>query len=527
MTLPEKAGQLIFLKVPADPAERAAALQHLPDAVRRLHIGGLKIQVGDLDEHVQIANTLQGLSRTPLLLCADFERGVGERFEGAVRFPPPMALGAIDDPNLTWQIGHAIAAESRAVGISLMFVPVVDVNNNPANPAINVRSFGENPHLVAQHASAFIRGAHDAGVLATAKHFPGHGDVSEDSHLNVAQSLVTAEQLHTQTLVPFDTAIQAGVDAMMSAHLALPKLGLPADMPATLSYEIITGLLRHQLGFQGVVITDSMEMWPIRKNYSPGEAASRAVMAGADIILDVLDAEAAIHGILECVRTGAISLARLDESVRRILTLKAKAGIQNNSRLDLKNAKTGIGKPETHALFKEVASRALTLVRDARSLLPIHLESDAKIALLDIFSEGAPRPLSPISTNFQRRWPNAQAVSVSGDTLASCSDHILSTARDADLLVWNMFIGPACYSGKIGLPAALAPTLHRLQELHKPVIAISFGNPYIVLSAPFVNAYLCAYDESAMIQEAVFDALISRARISGKLPVTIPGYSKN
>lgn len=527
MTLPEKVGQMIFVALSAESIdEQSVAWRGIRHAVQKLNIGGLYIKGGDLAIHSQVVNTLQQLSATPLLLCADFERGVGERFAGAVKFPPMMALGAIDAPELTCQVGHAIAKESRAAGIPLILGPVVDVNTNPDNPVINIRSFGEIPDLVARHAGEFIRGAKDAGMLTTAKHFPGHGDVSEDSHLHVACSPATWQQLQTTSLVPFIASIKAGVDLVMSAHIGLPNVGMPANTPATLSYEIMTDLLRHKLEFQGTVITDSMDMWSISKNHTPAEAAARAVKAGADIILDVPDAEAAIQGILNQVQNRIISLAEIDDSVRRILTLKMAVRLNKNPLVDLNKMQARIGKPGTSAPAREVARKSLTLVQDEKRLLPLHLGSDAKILILDISSENTQRPISRIAASFQKNGSNVQILALNSNASEVIVDKILSVARDANLLLWNLFIGPTCYSGKIGIPTTLAHTLQRLRELRKPIVAISFGDPYIYSSIPYVDAYLCAYDESTVIQEVTFDALIGRAPISGKLPVTIPGYFK-
>jgi len=526
MTLPEKIGQMIFLNLTtAAMTEKSAALEQIKHAVHNLHPGGLKVQGGDFRDFVPVANMLQQASATPLLFCGDFERGVGERFTGAVKFPPAMALGAIADPQFTSKVGCAIARESLAAGIPLIFAPVVDVNSRPDNPVINVRSFGDDPAQVAAHAAAFIRGMHEAGALATAKHFPGHGEVSEDSHLSIARCFATLEQLRAGALVPFAAAIDAGVDVIISAHLSLPNLGMPVDLPATMSRDIMTILLRDHLKFPGVVMTDSMEMWPMSKKYSPAEAAVQSVIAGADVVLDVLDAQEAVRGIRASVSAGAIPPARIDASVRRILALKTKVALHRQTQVSLSQIEAGAGAADTRELASEAARRCLTLVRDAKALLPLQLDSHSRIFLLDVFVAGAEFPTSTISRRFQAHSPSAQSMAVSCDTVAGHMERMLGAAKAAEVQVWNLFIAPACYSGRIGIPAVLAQALRRLSQLRKPTLAISFGDPYVLSSIPEVDAYLCAYDDSAMTQDAVLAALTGQAPITGRLPVTIPNHT--
>ena len=338
MTLHDEVAQLVFIVFHGEAPNTASRdYRRFLHLIRETKVGGLILNNASNGriivkaEPYQVAaflNRLQRMTRVPLMVAGDFERGASMRVAGTTEFPHAMAFGATGDPALTRYEGEVTAREARAIGVQWIHYPVADVNNNPDNPIINIRSFGENPQAVAAHVKAFIEGAHSDKknpVLTSAKHFPGHGDTAVDTHLNLATIPADRERLERLELVPFKAAIEAGVDAIMTAHIAVPALA-PPDLPATLSPAILTDLLRKQLGFKGLVITDALEMAGIAKGFTTGEASVRAIEAGADTLLMPPDADAAVKAVVAAVESGRLSRRRIEESVVKILSAKERVG---------------------------------------------------------------------------------------------------------------------------------------------------------------------------------------------------------
>src|SRR5262245_52855657 len=333
--------------------------------------GGSRARKSQPLETAALLNRLQREAEVPLLVTADFEGGVGFQVEGATRLPRAMAMGASRDSDLVFRAAELAAREGRSLGVHVNFYPVVDVNNNPRNPIINLRSFGEDPALVGEMARAYVRGTHAGGMLATAKHFPGHGDTAVDSHLDMPTIDQPRARLDAVELPPFRAAIAGGVDAVMSSHIVLPALDPTPGVPATLSRPILTGLLREELGFDGLVFTDAMEMQAISDHFPPGEAAARAVQAGADLVLVPPDPEAAFRGIRDAVERGDIPREQLDRSVQRILRAKARMGLSRRRDVDLMAIPAEVGGRRRAQTALDVAARGLTLVKDDRSSVPV------------------------------------------------------------------------------------------------------------------------------------------------------------
>ena len=334
-------------------------------------------------------NRLQQIAPLPLLFTADFEGGAGYIVDGATRLPRAMAIGATRDEALAERAGRLAAGEGRALGVHVDFYPVVDVNNNPRNPIINVRSFGEDPALVGKLAVAYMRGIQAGGMLSTAKHFPGHGDTATDTHLDLALIEKPRSELDRVELPPFKATIAAGIDAVMSTHIRLPALDATEGRPATLSRPILTGLLRQELGFDGLVFTDSMSMHAISKRFSAGEAAALAVEAGVDVVLDSPDPEAAIGGIRDAVAAGRIPLAQLDRSVERLLRAKARLGLDRSRGVDVAAVPSGLGGRARAAVAEEIAGRALTLLKDEPQNVPLKAASGARLLVLSVIDYGS------------------------------------------------------------------------------------------------------------------------------------------
>src|SRR5580700_7678173 len=383
MTLRDEVAQLVFIPFYGQaPNSRTRAYRNFMRLIHDAKVGGLILlnasngRVTVKAEPYALAaflNRMQRFAKVPLMVGADFERGASMRVNGVTVFPHAMAFGAAGDPELSRFEGEVTAREARALGIQWVYYPVADVNNNPDNPIINIRSFGEDPQAVAAHVKAFIEGAHADKknyILATAKHFPGHGDTSVDTHLNLATIPADMDRLEKLELVPFKAAIEANVDAIMTAHIAVPALA-PPDLPATLSPAILTDLLRKQLGFTGLVVTDALEMGGIAKGYSAGEASVRALEAGADTLLMPADPDQAINAVMAAIASGRLTRLRIETSVLKILAAKEKVGLDRKRFVDLEAIGDVIDSPEANEKAQEIADHAVTLVRNGGNLIPL------------------------------------------------------------------------------------------------------------------------------------------------------------
>jgi beta-glucosidase-like glycosyl hydrolase len=552
MTIEEKVGQLVvpglngvYTPLDSDAAEKLDRLarerrvggfhvfgggEALPPVLLNPVYGtsGGRATKGDPLAIAVLLNRLQRASALPLLFTADFEGGAGYIVEGATRLPRAMAIGATRDEGLAERAGRLAAGEGRALGIHVDFYPVVDVNNNPANPIINVRSFGEDPAFVGRMAVATLKGIQAGGMLSTAKHFPGHGDTATDTHLDLAVIEHPRSRLDAVELVPFKAAIAAGIDAVMSTHIRLPALDPTEGLPATLSRPILTGLLRTELGFGGLVFTDSMSMHAISRRFGNAKAAAMAVAAGADVVLDPPDPEAALGGIREAVERGEIAREQIDRSVERLLRAKARLGLHRARTVDVEAVPSGLGGRAREAVAVEIASKAMTLVKDERAQVPLRLKAGARVLLLSMIDyatgwrEGAPgRVFIP---ELKKRYAEVTAIEVSDRTTAAEMDLVRALARRSDAVVAATYVRIASSSGRMGLSEAQISLLERLAaDKTKPFVAVAFGSPYVGDLAPKVPALLLSYEWTDAPEAAAVRALCGEAPIGGKLPVTIPG----
>jgi beta-N-acetylhexosaminidase len=446
-----------------------------------------------------------------------------------------MAIAAARDTDLAFRAGKVSAEEGRAVGVGVNFYPVVDVNNNARNPIINIRSFGEDVLLVSDMAQAYIRGIEAGGMISTAKHFPGHGDTATDTHLGLAVIEHPRSRLDQVELPPFRAAIDAGVGAVMSAHIVLPALdpamvpgsARPLPTPATLSRPILTGLLRDQLKFDGLIYTDSMSMFAISQNLPADRAAALAVKAGADQVLHSPDDDAAFRGIKAAVAAGEIPEAQITRSVERILTAKARIGLHANRTADLSAIDAHLGTRDHLNTAAELNARAITLVKDERSQVPLTMPPTANILYLSVIDyasgwrEGAPsRTFLP---ELKKRWPNVTGVEVSDRATPDQFDLVRSLARRADAIVAAVFVRIASYSGRMDLSERQVALLDDLAGQNKPYVAVLFGNPYTATVLPKIPAVLLTYENYDGIELAAVKALAGEAPIRGKLPISLPG----
>ncbi len=552
MSLDEKIGQLISVGINAkflnQDTDAYRALKH---QIEDNHIGGIILFRGPVYESVFLVNRMQQLARYPLLIAADLEAGAGMRFDDTVNFPWNMAVGATNNPDYARRQGEITAREARALGIHHVYAPVVDINNNAANPVINVRSYGEHPADVARFAAAFTEGAQKGGVIATAKHFPGHGDTAIDSHRGLPEINVGRERLNSVELVPFRAAIESGIGSIMVAHIGLPQIDptlvkpLPkekkigpldtdesaeivaevAAIPATVS-PVIGRMLRDDLKFEGLIVTDALSMSGLTIYFGQDEAAVRALEAGADMLLKPADPDAAFRGVREAVRSGRLTEKRIEESVRKLLAAKFDLGLVKQRLAPLDEIDRIVGSPDVNTLAREIADHAVTLVRNDDNLVPFKgLKPEARIFNL------------AITNGDDRAWitgPFVETMSASGrkietvvlDERSSETDvtQALERARAADLVIASLYGRVRTGQARsVGLPEPGAKALSTLIANKAPIIGISFGNPYLLQNFPELRTYLVAYGDMPSLQQASARAIMGQIDITGKLPISLPG----
>lgn len=536
LTLREKVAQLIFIPFHgAAPNTRSREYRQFLKLVRDTRVGGMVLVNWSNGRVTQKAhpyalgaflNRMQKIARVPLLVAGDFERGASMRVDGTTVFPQAMAFGAAGDPDLVRFEGAVTAREARAVGVQWLFFPVADVNNNPDNPIINIRSYGEDPKQVATMATAFIAGARSDPhyhVLTTVKHFPGHGDTAVDTHLNMAVINATREHMESVELAPFRAAIQAGVDAVMTAHIAVPALA-PADVPATLSPAILTGLLRGSMGFKGIVVTDALEMGGIAQGYSSGEAAVLALQAGADALVMPPDPDGVVKAILAAVQSGRLTRARIDESVARLLAAKERTGLGVRRTVDLEAISDQIDMPEDQERAQEIAERAVTLVKNEGNLIP--LRAPAKTCFVTLAESHYSSAGLEFAQEVKRREKNAAVIQLDASMPAPTLDAAIQKLNGCESYAVAAFAAVAAYRNDVALGGEFPHLLDTLFATGKPVVLIALGNPYLVRSFPKAAAFLLTFSTVPPSETAAVKALFGESAIRGHTPVSIPGMAK-
>lgn len=530
MTVRQKAAQLMMPWILGDfSPEGSAGAERVQRMIREHGIGGVIVSLGSPTEVAVKLNRLQELSEVPLLVGADLETGAGFRFRspvalpglvelgGATDFPPLMAVGATRDPRLAYDMGRVTAVEARAVGVHLPFAPVLDVNNNPDNPVINVRSFGEDPRRVAELGTAFIRGIQEWGGLATGKHFPGHGDTNVDSHVDLPVVRVDRARLDSLELIPFRAAIEAGIGGIMTAHLAVPEVTGGANIPATLSGNVLTALLRESLGFDGLVVTDALDMAAIDRRFPRGEAAVRALEAGADLLLMPPDVGAAVEAVAGAVAAGRISRDRLDASVLRILRLKEELGLHVSATVPVEAVADRVGIPEHGDLAREIAERSLTLLRNERDLLPLRGTRTANVSAVTVRRTNDLLAGRAFNARLRQTYPRLRDEVVDGRASRDEWSALFDRVRRQSLVVVSVHLPAA-----VEPPEELSRFVRRLVDARVPHVVVSFGNPYIVREFPTVQAYLLAWGSAEASQVAAAAALLGQVPVTGRTPIALP-----
>ena len=534
MSVEEKIGQLLFTTYHGSfTAKDAPAYQQILHDVNDLHVGGfivithgspLGIVKSQAYPTAVLINQMQAKSRLPLLVGADFERGTAMRLDEGTSFPTAMAVAAGGDPKDAHTMGKITALEACAVGVQWVYAPDADVNNNPGNPIINTRSFGEDPARVAEFVSAFVRGIEENGALATAKHFPGHGDTAADSHIDLPVIHADRERLEHLELVPFRAAIAAGVSTVMTGHLSIPAFEPDSNTPATLSSNILTGLLRKELGFEGLVVTDAMDMGGITVRYAPGEAAVRAVAAGADALLMPPVPDAAFESLQAAVKSGRISKARLDGSVRRILQAKARLGLNQKRLVDLNAINQKFGSVAWQKEAQEISDRGVTLLRDTPHRLPLDGTKALRALLLALYADPEPYPGEDLERELRSRFDSV--TTLRADTrFVNASILKLPPPDSYDVAILALFVRVSDRKGNVDVPTEQAALAEQLYKSGKPVITVAFGSPYLIERFPKAETWLAAFGISDVAQISVARALFGEIPVRGHLPVTVPGVN--
>jgi beta-N-acetylhexosaminidase len=559
----EKVGQLFVIRVRVEMVKlHSPGYWQLCRTIHKYHLGSLALSARvegpvfygtkhPLDP-VSLLNNLQAESGLPLLIAADFERGVPARLFGTTVFPHAMAFGAAGKLSYAEQFGRVTAQESRALGVHWNLFPVADVNANPANPIINTRAFGEDPEQVADLVAAYIHGARANGMLTTAKHFPGHGETATDSHLGVPA--LTSDEAHILSvdLPPFRRAIEAGVDAIMTAHVRAPALDPDPHHLATTSTAIVTGLLKDRLDFKGLVVTDALDMASLTRLYAPhvGRAAVDAFKAGNDVLLVPADLGASYNAVLASVRSGEIAPARLDSSVLKILRVKASLGLDRRRLVDEKATAAALGRRENLALGQQISDDAITLVRDNGKLIPLGqakivraslsrqgLREEVHTGLVEItFSDdvraGAGRILE---RQIRTRMPHAEVIYIDPRIAARMSETVLRAVDRAQTVVVAGFVIPTPrrvvkavggLDGSVSFPPDEDALLNKiLDHAAERTVVLAMGNPYLLTDFPAIQNYICAFSNATVSEISVAKALFGEIPMHGHLPVSIPNFA--
>jgi beta-N-acetylhexosaminidase len=555
LSVEEKIGQIFMIWCRASflNVESPEYLQWLED-MRKYHVGSFTMSVHvdgpfllrtEPYEVAELLNRLQRESKLPLLFAADFERGLSNRLLGATIFPHAMAFGADGNVEDAETFGLITGHEARAIGVHWNFFPDADVNSNPANPIINTRSFGEDPKQVGDLVTAYIKGAHEAGMLTTVKHFPGHGDTATDSHLGVASVNGDRAHLDSIELPPFRQAIAAGVDSVMVAHVSVPALDSDPNHVATISPSIVSDLLEQQLGFKGLIVTDALDMAGLTHLFANdiGREAVEAFKAGNDLLIIPPDLSASYDSMLKAVRSGEISQPRLDRSVLKILKIKGELGLNKSRTVDLNGLATAVGKPENIAFGQQVANSAITLVRDNGKVLPLKSKGTAKAGLPYMTREETHNQVVAVlfsddvrtdsgrafGREFRARIPDAHVIYVDPRIAAGMSDEVLKAVDEAQTVVAAVYVIPT--AGKIGNSVGMADaTGTLLQQLLDHAAAktavVAMGNPYLAGDFPRIENYMCTFSNASVSEVAAIKALFGEIPIRGHLPVTIPNVAQ-
>src|SRR5687767_5771268 len=535
LTLREKAAQIVWPSVYGDYVSGdSRQWRLLTKYVTEDKVGGFTISIGSPTEIAVKLSALQTMTKIPLLFGADLEAGAGFRARGgyfvpnaidlggAMVFPPEMAIGATRDTTLAYEQGRLTAIEGRALGIHIAYAPVLDVNNNPDNPVINTRAYGEDPIQVARMGAAFIRGVQDHGMIATGKHFPGHGDTGVNSHLALAVVTVSRSRLDSVELVPFQAAVKAGVGAIMSFHGAMPALD-SSNVPGTLSARVMTQLLRREMGFDGIIISDAMDMRGVLDQFGLGEAIKRAVAAGVDVLIQPSDVTQAIDAVVAGVAEGRYTEARLDSSVHRVLEAKRRIGLPQNKLVDINALRFLVGDSASAQIARRIAEKSITLAKDSLRQIPIASRT-ARVLSITLARRTDLSAGTAFNAELRSALRNLRAEFVATEDGALNYPRLIAAADSADVVIIGSYIGHNWDAVTANAPGAFAGFVETLVARGRKPIVVAFGNPYLLRQMPSVPSYLIAWGGFPVSQQAAARALLGTSAITGHLPISIPPH---
>lgn len=524
LTVREKIGQMIVMPLNGEFSNVGSAkFKEMRRQIEELKVGGFTLFRGEANSIAVLTNEAQKLSKLPLFFSADYERGLRMQLRTGTPFTTNMGVAASGDVQAAYNQGKIICEEMRAIGANWLFAPVADVNNNPDNPVINIRSFGADPAKVGEFVAAQTRGVREANCLATLKHFPGHGNTATDSHIGLSVISANRAELNATEILPFKQTIDAGVDSIMTAHLAVPNV-TGDNTPSTLNPKIINDILRKDLKFGGIITTDSMEMGAITKAYPNGASAVLAIKAGVDVVLFPPDADSAVNAIETAVKNGEISEERLNESVRRLLNAKYKIGLFQNRFVDLTAATLTVEKPENVAEANRVAERSITLLRNDANFLPINKDTARKILFVVIAADDDAVEGASFTTEIIKRQPNAKIVKL--DYRSNSDDYAktLTDAKNYDSVILAPFVKRAAAKGTVALPETQVAFVKQMLAFdNKKIGVIAFGNPYMIRQFPEAKTYAVTYAIEEIAQTAAVRTMFGEVSFRGKLPVGVPG----
>ena len=522
-TLEQKIGQLFFVPVKGEfLSQDDHSYKEISDLIIKDHIGGIIFMRGDIYGQAVLTNKLQSLTDIPLWITQDMEYGAAMRISGTTRFTPAMGVAATGDKRNAFIMGQVTAREAKALGVHQIFAPVLDVNNNPNNPVINVRSFSGNPDIVSEFGIAFMRGVQSEGLIATAKHFPGHGDTDSDSHLELPVLNHDYNRLDSVELIPFRRAIEGGIQSIMSAHISFPKISEYPEIPGTLDESILGDILVDSLNFEGVIVTDGLEMNGITKQFSPGRAVIRALNAGADIMLISPDIHTAISEVIAAINNGEITEERINKSFRKILRWKQEMGLfEKNNTIDIHHLDKIINSKAHQAEADRIARESITILKDQNNLLPLDPIKYKNVLLISIADDELGNTGSFFARSLRDYHPNVSFSVFDNRSDDNDVQKIIQQAQSADLIIIGSFISLR-FAESIQLPKKHSAFLNKIMKLNKKTVLTMFGNPYLVSELQETDVHVMAWSNHSMQMKAVAPTLFGAANVSGTLPIEIP-----
>lgn len=526
LTLREKCAQLIFPYANGkNPDDDKKGYNRITNIVEEEQVGGLLFLKGDIENQTNLINELQAKSKVPLLVTLDMERGIGMRLEDGVEFPYKMAFAATRNPNNDYKMSKMVAEEGRALGIHQNFAPLLDVVHDYRNPIINVRAYSSDPQIIAMHSDSFIRGTHEGNMITTAKHFPGHGATDLDSHNELPLINLSKEEMREVDLKPFLFAINSGVKSVMIGHLEVPSLTDVYGLPATFSYNLITRLLKNEMGFDGLVVTDALNMHALTKHYTQKEIGLLALQAGNDVLLFPADEKEMIDGLVEAVENGRLSEERIDQSVGKILKIKKWLNLDRERYVELAKAKKEINKKSHFRLAQDVAENSITLVKDEQSIIPLDPNNYSNVQLITISDSRLKKTIEDpflFEEVLNKKFGYIKNHRVNFSSSEKDYSDILLDSEDADLLILAIYANVKSFTGKIDLHEEQFEFIKGLLKLNIPTVGISFGNPFILSEVPSIPTYLTTYGNVPLSQTSAVNALLGSTTIKGKLPIDLP-----